>query len=204
MTTHVELPTVKISLQEFHGTSPEECSEFLGTMRIEFLRNPSAYPTDGEKVGLAMSLFRGDALQWLNTKTDENLQTFMGSLQVFLTNVRAQFGLGDDLLKLTSRVSFDNLPFSKSDPVAFFAQARTHLAMMGIHSDVSLVAAIWHKLPQQVKDMLVARDLPNPSWASLRDVSVAVCASNQTTKKGKKPKCAHCGKKHSGECRAKN
>lgn len=205
MTTPVDIPSVSVSLPEFHGIDVDEWSEFLGAFRIELLRNPTAYPTELEKVSMAMSLFRGEALQWLNTKTDSDLQTYAGSWSLFMTAVRHQFGLGDEALKQVHRSALDALAYSSKDPLSFFATARTHMAMMGVHADASMVALVWHKIPAKTKEVLIAREAYNPSWSTLREVCAVMATSPGTSsRKGKKPKCAHCGKNHGGECRSKN
>lgn len=205
MTTPVNTPAVKVSLPEFHGVDSDEWSEFVGAFRIELLRNPTAYPTDTEKVTMAMSLFRGEALQWLNTKTDDDLGSYAGSWGVFMRAVRDQFGLGDEALKQVHRTALDALQYSHKDPLSFFATARTHMAMMGVNADVSMVANVWHKIPTKAKEVLVARGTYSPSWVVLREVcAVTATLSQPSSKKGKKPKCAHCGKNHGGECRSKN
>lgn len=204
MTTPVTIPSAKVSLPEYHGLDTEEWSRFIGSFRIETLRNPTAYPTDGEKVAMAMSLFRGDALLWLNTKTDVELQTFLGSWHVFATNVRSQFGLSDNLLKQVARTTLESLPYNSKDPVAFFATARTHLAMMGINANPSMTMAVWAKIPAKAKEILVARDEYAPSWDTLREVCIATSTLHPPSKGGNKPKCAHCGKRHNGACQSKN
>lgn len=198
------LPQLKVSLQEFHGASVEEWSEFVGSCRIEFLRNPSAYPTDGEKVAMALSLFRGDALRWINTKSDAQLGSYLGSWGVFMTALQTQFGVGDDLLKGRSRQTLEGLVYNPRDPVPFFADARTNLDMMGMTSDASSVNAVWHRIPNNVKESLVARGTPFPSWLQLRSAAIAMSTIMPPANKGRKPKCAKCGKRHPGECRSKN
>lgn len=204
MTSLANPPQIKINLPEFHGKSIEEWLQFVGAMRVEFLRNPTAYPDEGAKSGLAMSLFRGDAMLWLNTLTDTQLGSYMGSYTVFTSAVRAQWGMPDAQLIVKGRSEFGALKYNKKNPEEFFATASIQFNLQGVHTGVSRCQAVWPKLPQKVKDTLVNRDLLNPSWDELRSIAIQVSLMEPDQTPATKPKCKTCGKRHHGACRSKN
>lgn len=196
-------PQVRVSVPEFHGISIEEWSQFVGALRVELLRNPSVYPTDAPKVTMALSYFRSGALEWLNVQSDVTLQSWMGSWTVFMSALANQFGAGDDQLKVIARQRLDALSYDRLDPTPFFADATTHLTMMGVQADTSRILAVWDRVPQGVKELLIARNQVDPTWQQLRRAASAYAAV-QPAPKGRKPKCTTCGKRHSGICRSKN
>lgn len=205
MSTEPQTQTNERSLPEFHGETIEQWLELVGALRVEFLRNPKAYPSDAEKVGLALSRFRGQALVWLNTHSDKDIATWAGSYTVFQEKLRGQWGLTDTTLIVRGRQRLDELRFDIRSPETFFQEATICFNWQGIHSDSSRLQGVWHKMPPQVKDMLVARNSMHPSWETLRLIASQVALIQPTaSQKGKKPKCKTCGKKHDGECRSKN
>jgi hypothetical protein len=108
------------------------------------------------------------------------------------------------LLRTRGRAALEALKYDTRDPTGFFAEARTNLDMMGMTSDASSVTAVWPHIPQNVKVALVAAGHEFPSWGQLRTTSLAMAAVAPPVNKGRKPKCATCGKRHSGTCRSKN
>jgi len=195
---------VKLSATTFHGESVEEWTEFVGWLRVEFLRNASAYPDDPTKGAFAMSMFRGRAMSWLNTFSDPELQSMLGSHDLLIQNLAGEFGLSNALLRANGRAGLDSLAYNHNDPHEFFTQADVYLRWTGYHSDVTKVQTVWHKVPNKVKEALMVRGQTNPNWQQLRDMAVALHYTGGSTASTKrKPKCGTCGKRHSGECRSK-
>lgn len=193
----------KVSATTFHGESVEEWTEFVGWLRVEFLRNTSAYPDDPSRGAFAMSCFRGRAMSWLNTFSDPEIQSMLGSYDLLITNLANEFGLSQSLLRANGRAALDALPYNHKDPHEFFTQADVYLRWTGYHSSTTKVQAVWHKVPQKVKESLVVKGTYNPDWQQLRDMATALHFAGGSTASKKKPKCGNCGKRHSGECRSK-
>lgn len=144
--------------EEFQGNR-SNFKSFVTQLALYFGANSSKFGTDKAKISFAASFLRGPAFDWLEPFIDDVTgEVIFKSYTEFLDGLKAGFADPDQYA--TAEREIEKLTQTSSCS-AYYSQFVTLIAQLGWTEEAVKIHYFRRGLKEEIKDMLVGRDLPN-------------------------------------------
>jgi hypothetical protein len=141
--------------ERFDGINPP-CHLFLDQLRIQFVLNPSRFPSENMKVMFMFALLRGPALEWASSAMASN-SPILEDFELAVQALTAIFQKPDRSRTATDRIQ--ELEQGENS-VETYASAFTQLAHLVNWNEPALIAQFRQGLSDPIQDLLAPMDLP--------------------------------------------
>lgn len=183
----------------FDGTNLEDLARASSYAQLKCVLDKDLDLDQHGHVVLAM-LLRGAAQDWFvaNSLKPVAGRADVSSITKLENQLKAFFGITSEHIIMMQRQQLEQLKWTPSDPITFFADFERLSVSLGMLGDSSRLLALTPKMPTTIIQQIAALGLPGITYSTYRERVIAMTIMGARSGAGpnqKRVKCSNCGKR---------